>query len=234
MNKETDSSKISKSLDDFNEFLSTIDLESNRERFRKYKSVEEDLPREIQILGNIYKTYWSEPNFLSYDQFIHTVINDIESKLRAYNRKRNGDDPDSEDAYPLFLKGWIARQYRTWTSILTQIQLGYVAKTKFPNNEVTMSEELDIKGIDLRIVDYNDFGVKKVTKRTDIKISGQEKEGVIPIKYCVPSSFVLQNPKTKKGTYRKPYMEFKSDKRLDYLPNGFIIFTDKVFDEIGK
>ena len=217
---------------DFLEFLKTVDLISFRQKYAGYKSVEEDLPRNCQILNHIYKVYWVDRNFLPYEEFIKEVIKELEGNLRTYNLKRNNHDQDAEAAYPMFLKGWIARQYRTWTSIITQIQLGYLAEQYFPNNEVLMSAELDAKGIDIRIIGLADIGVKKVSARRDITILGEEKEGVVPIKYWVPSSDVLQNPRTKKGKIRKPYLDFKQDTRLDYLPNGFIVFTEEVFNDV--
>ena len=43
-----------------------------------------------------------------------------------------------------------ARIYRTWASLLTQIQGGYVAATMY--RRVDMSADLDYAGIDMRIV----------------------------------------------------------------------------------
>jgi hypothetical protein len=222
-----------KKYSEFIDFLKTIDLASFRDRFVSYKSVEEDLPKNCQILPFIYKYYWDDRNFLSYDNFIRVVVKELEVNLREYNKKRNGYDPEADKAYDLFLKGWTARQYRTWTSIITQIQLGYLFETKYPN-QVIMSSELDSQGIDIRIIGHNDFGVKKVTKRRDITISDKEKEGVVPIRYWVPNSDVLKNPKTKNGSYKKPYLDFKNDERIDILSNGFIIFTEKVLNGTEK
>jgi hypothetical protein len=213
-------------------FLSEIDLNSYRLRFRPYMSVEENLPRDIQILDFIYEYYWVKRELISFDDFIEVVIENKENELKQYNRKRNGYDEDADVVYPLFLKGYKARQYRTWASIITQIQLGYLYEELFPNDEVLMSAELDAKGIDMRVVGKKDYGVKKVSKRRDIHIHGQEIEGVVPIKYWVPKLDDLKNPYKKNGQYRVGYLAFIEDGRLDFLDNGFIIFNKNVFNNV--
>jgi hypothetical protein len=224
---------IKKTNLDFISFLKTIDLETGRNNFSKNKSVEEDLPHEIQILSDIYEIYWIEKKFINFNQFISLVISEKELLLKEYNLKRNGNSPYAESAYLAFKDGWVARQYRTWTSILTQIQLAYLFEENYPQNKVLMSEELDRSGVDIRVIGINDYGVKKLSSRQDMqKIKRLEKNGVIPITYEVPSQDILKNPKTKKGDYRKPYLKFKEDTRLDILDNGFIIFNKNIFNEL--
>lgn len=215
-------------------FLKGIDLDGYRQRYRQYMSVEENLPRNIQILDFIYRIYWEEKNLLSFDDFIQKVIEDKEENLKEYNRKRNGYDKLSDNGYPLFLKGWVARQYRTWVSIITQIQLGYLYKELYPNDKVIMNDVLDAEGVDMRVEGKKDYGVKKVSKRQDIHIHGIEKDGVVPIKYWVPNINDLKNPKKKNGEYRVGYLAFQQDGRLDFLENGFIIFNEKVFLDVEK
>lgn len=216
------------------QFLKGIDLEGYRKRYRPYVSVEENLPREIQILDFIYDIYWVKRSLLSFDDFIQLVIKSKEDSLIEYNKRRNGYDELSNVVYPLFLKGWIARQYRTWASIITQIQLGYLYEELFPKDTVVMNHILDAQGIDMRVVGKADYGVKKVTNRRDIHIRGKEKEGVIPIKYWVPKIQDLKNPKKKNGDFRVGYLSFIEDGRLDFLENGFIIFNENVFLNVKK
>lgn len=216
----------------FEYFISKINLDGGRKRFAGNKSVEEDLPKKIQIIKFIYDIYWKDRKFISFDEFIEYVISKIEDDLKLYNKKRNNYSENADAAYPAFLDGWIARQYRTWTSILTQIQLAYVAEEVFPDNEVLMSTELDSKGIDIRVVGVNDYGVKKISNRKDImKIKREESNGIVPITYWVPPYDIIKNPKTKNGNFRKPYLDFVEDKRLDILDNGFIIFNETIFDK---
>lgn len=213
-------------------FLSNIDLESYRLRFRPYMSVEENLPKEVQIIDFIYEYYWEKRDLISFDKFIDIVIKNKENNLKDYNRKRNGYDKDADLVYPLFLKGWIARQYRTWASIITQIQLGYLYEEIFPEDTVIMSASLDHDGIDMRVVGKKDYGVKKVSKRGDVNIKTKEKKGVVPIKYWVPQIKDLKNPYKKNGEYRVGYKAFIEDGRLDFFDNGFIVFNENVFKNV--
>ena len=222
-------------LKEFITFLNTIDLDNYRNKFVGNKSVEEDLPKNIQILKHIYKYYWDDRQFLLFDDFINLVIKDITDDLKYYNKKRNNFSEHSDNAYPAFLDGWIARQYRTWSSILTQIQFAYCAEEHFKNNKVLMGYELDINGVDVRVENYADFGIKKISQRKDIiKIKREEKQGVIPITYWVPPIKIIKEPFKLNGEYRKPYLQFKEDNRLDILDNGFIIFNEKVFNGITE
>lgn len=217
------------------QFLETIDLDKYRKEYSGNKSVEEDLPKNIQILPFIYEKYWDEREFISFEEFISWVISQIEDNLIAYNNKRNNFSVHAQPAYPAFKEGWIARQYRTWASILTQIQFGFCCEEYYPNNKIIMNAELDSQGVDVRVVGIADYGVKKVSNRKDIiKMKRQESEGVVPITYWVPQQDVIKNPKKKTGEFRKPYLDFKNDPRLDILSNGFIVFNKKVFDELGE
>lgn len=224
-----------KSITEFIQFLETINLDYYRKKFAANKSVEEDLPSNIQILEFIYEKYWVERSFLPFEEFIFWVISKIESNLIAYNNKRNNFSEYADSAYLAFKEGWIARQYRTWTSILTQIQFGFVCEEYYPNNKIIINPELDRQGVDVRVMDICDYGVKKFSNRKDIiKMKREESVGVVPITYWVPPQGVIKNPKKKNGDYRKPYLDFRNDTRLDILNNGFIIFNKKVFDELGK
>jgi len=213
---------------EYENFLSTIDLKKYREQYSKIKSVEEDLPKNIQILKLIYKTYWEDKKFTDYDSFWDVYFKLYEKLLIDYNIKRNGNSIHSDGAYLAFLDGLKARLYRTWASILGQIQLGYVIKSIYTDREVLMSAELDWGGVDIRVVGYEDYDVKKITKRKDIKTERINNDETIKIRYYVPSRDVIENPYLKNGEYCKPYLDFKKDNTLDILPNGFVIFTENV------
>jgi hypothetical protein len=217
---------------DYIDFLSKIDLNGYRERFKGYKSVEEDLPKDIRILDFIYKYYWYDREFLFFDEFINLVISKIEPKLKLYNLKRNNHDVDSNLSYPLFLKGWIARQYRTWASIVTQIQFGYLYEENFPIDKVIMNTELDEKGIDVRVQGKKDFEIKKVSKRTDININFDVQKNIISIRYWTPKIEDLQSPRKKNGELKVSVKHFFENEQLDFLPNGFIIFNKKIFTNV--
>jgi hypothetical protein len=222
---------------DFLIFLENINLTEYRKEFSGYRAVEENLPSNIWILSLIYEVYWNQRNFISFDDFFDLLFKEKEIDLRDYNKKRNSEDPDADNPYvfKLFLKNFKARQYRTWTSILGQIQLGLLLEEKYLEKKIEMSQELDKSGIDIRIIDKTDIinlGLKKVTKRKDINPKTEEKKGVKSIKYFVPKSDDIINNKKKNGEFRKAYIDFIEDGTLSMLKNGFIIFTEKITQKI--
>ena len=225
---------------DFLIFLENINLIEYRKEFSGYRAVEENLPQNTWILSLIYEIYWNQRNFISFDDFFDLFFKEKENDLRDYNKKRNNGDPDADNPYvfKLFLKNFKARQYRTWTSILGQIQLGLLLEEKYLEKKIEMSQELDKSGIDIRIIDKIDetdiinLGLKKVTKRKDINPKTEEKKGVKSIKYFVPKSDDIINNKKKNGEFRKAYIDFIEDGTLSMLKNGFIIFTEKTTQKI--
>jgi hypothetical protein len=225
---------------DFLIFLENINLIEYRKKFSGYRAVEENLPKNIQILSLIYETYWNQRNFLSFDDFFDLFFKEKENDLRNYNKKRNNEDPDADNpsVFKLFLKNFKARQYRTWASIIAQIQLGLLLEEKYLEKKIEMSQELDNSGVDIRIVDkidetdIIDLGLKKETKRKDINTKTSEKEGVKSIKYFVPKFDDIINNKKKNGEFKKPYNDFMKDETLSVLKNGFIIFTEKISQKI--
>ncbi len=135
-----------------------------------------------------------------------------------------------------FYLGLPARIYRTWASIITQIHAGYVAESVFGAGSVEMSETLDHQGADFRVTYKNkklNYQVKKEThsrevrkqKESKIKLDGE----FIDILYSVPTNDIFDNPKTKKGEWRKPYKEFIANKNLERFNNGFVVFTPTIF-----
>lgn len=98
-----------------------------------------------------------------------------------------------------------------------------------------MSEELDAMGADIR-VEYKGHFLNYQIKKTSY--SGVKSGRPLPRKrrldgesidllYEVPSC--LNDPKTKDGRFREPYLRFIKDKRTTALPNGFVIFTENAF-----
>lgn len=138
-----------------------------------------------------------------------------------------------------FYSGLPARTYRTWASLITQIQAGYQAEAVFGHGTVTMKTELDRKGIDIQ-VNYKgktiNFQVKKNSLSREVRQGKKIKQKVeiINLYYEVPSSEVFANPKTKKDKWRKPYLEFINNTKLYRLKNGFVIFTEKYFTDEKK
>ena len=53
-------------LENFEIFLSNVDLSKYRELYSPIKIVEMDLPKEIQALNSIYSLYWDENEVFNY------------------------------------------------------------------------------------------------------------------------------------------------------------------------
>jgi hypothetical protein len=220
-------------LEKFEKFLKTVNLQSYRKKYSRIKIVEMDLSKNIQAIELLYKTYWSERNFLSFDDFYNRYLKEKKGPLEEFRLK-------STMCMDCFYRGLKARIYRTWAGLITQIHAGYVAESIFGNKTVSMSAELDSQGADIR-VEYRgyflNYQVKKtshsgVMSRRPLPRKSKLKGEPIDIKYEVPN--ILSNPKTKKGEFRKPYLRFLEDKRTRAFENGFVVFTPYTFEQKKK
>ncbi len=217
-------------LKEFSNFLKNVDLDSYRVKYRPIKIVEMDLPSEIQALKLIYKTYWEKKDFMSFDDFYKKYEDELNEKLENFRKK-------IQMCEQCFYLGLPARIYRTWASIITQIHAGYIAESVFGDGSVDMSEKLDHAGIDF-LVNYNgyilNYQVKKETESREVrkekKHKNENKGESINIFYKVPQSKIFEDPKTKKGEFRKPYLDFINNKNLERYNNGFIVFTKEQFE----
>ena len=218
----------------FEKFLQSINLDSHREKYRPIKLVEMDLPKEIQAISLLYKTYWDKKKFLDYEDFYKEYLNAYKADIENFRKKITM-------CKDCFYRGLPARIYRTWASIITQIHAGYVAESVFGEDSVSMSAELDHQGADFqanyrgKILNYQ---VKKASfsrevrteKKSKTKIKGQ----FIDIKYEVPSEDYFKNPKKRDGEYKLPYLRFTQNKELKRLSNGFVVFTPYTFERKKK
>ena len=217
-------------LEKFSDFLRTVNLQDYRKKYSRVKIVEMDLPKDVQAIVLLYKVYWEEREFLSFDDFYERYLEEKNEKLEKFRLK-------STMCKGCFYRGLKARIYRTWAGLITQIHAGYVAESVFGKKTVTMSVELDSQGADIR-VEYEghflNYQVKKtsnsgVMSRRPLPRKSRLNGEPIDIKYEVPTC--LSNPKTKKGKFRIPYLRFLKDERTTAFENGFVIFTPKVFKE---
>lgn len=215
-------------LEEFTNFLKTVDLKGYREKYAKIKIVEMDLPKEIQAIELLYKVYWVEKKFISFEEFYERYLNEKKDAIERFRIKITM-------CKDCFYRGLKARIYRTWAGLITQIHAGYVAESVFGKGTVEMSRELDSMGADIRVIykgHFLNYQVKK-TSFSGVKSSRplprnkKLKGEPIDIYYEVPSC--LTNPKTKSGEFRKPYLRFLEDKRTEAFPNGFVVFTKEAF-----
>lgn len=214
-------------LSRFNDFLSSIDLDSLGKEYRPIKIVELDMPKEVQALACIYKEYWDKRNsWVGYKEFYEIYKNSLHSELEEWRKKCQF----SEETFYL---GLPARIYRTWASLLTQIQGAYVAEEIYGKGEVEMGVGIDQSGKDLVITlplpekPRLPVQIKKLSGRLEARRKGNPKHSYIQIVYAVPPS----GEYTPTGKKSKPYHDWKQKwgDRLDRLDNGFVIFKPEMF-----
>lgn len=216
----------------FDNFLQSVDLKSYRDMYRPIKIVEMDMPKDVQAIKMLYKVYWDQKRFLSFEDFYQEYLNSQKTEVESF-RKRTTMCEDC------FYRGLPARIYRTWASIVTQIHAGYVAESVFGEGTVAMSEELDHQGADFQVLYKNKILNYQVKKKS---FSGEVRRGkggvknkiegeFIDINYEVPSGDYFENPKKKDGEYKLPYKRFQENKELKRFPNGFVVFTPFPFEQ---
>lgn len=216
-------------LKKYESFLEAVKLDMYREMYQGIKIVEMDLPKNIQVLDLIYETYWKEKNFIHYEKFYDLYKEKYKVDLELFRNK-------TQMCETCFYLGLPARTYRTWVSIITQIQAGYLAENFFGAGTVSMSTELDRQGADFQVNINNtilNFQVKKESYSREVRKEKKTKKSVegllININYSVPDWKILVNPKKRNGEFRKPYLDFQKKKTLRQLSNRFIIFTEEIF-----
>jgi hypothetical protein len=215
-------------LEKFDKFLQTVPLKDYRKKYSSIKIVEMDLPKEIQAINLLYKVYWEEKKFISFEKFYERYLEEKNELLEKFRKK-------TTMCKDCFVRGIEARTYRTWAGLITQIHGGYVAESVFGEGTVSMSRELDSLGADIRVNYKNhilNYQVKKtsfsgVMSRVPLPRKKKNEGENIDIKYEVPTC--LSDPKTKKGELRLPYLRFLEDKRTASFDNGFVIFTAETF-----
>jgi len=215
-------------LEKFDKFLQTVPLKDYRKKYSSIKIVEMDLPKEIQAINLLYKVYWEEKKFISFEKFYERYLEEKKELLEKFRKK-------TTMCQDCFIRGIEARIYRTWAGLITQIHGGYVAESVFGEGTVSMSRELDSLGADIRVKYKNhilNYQVKKtsfggVMSRVPLPRKKKNEGENIDIKYEVPAC--LSDPRTKKGKFRLPYLRFLEDKRTASFDNGFVVFTVETF-----
>jgi len=223
-------------LQKIEKFLQSVNLKSYREKYRPIKIVEMDLPKDMQAIKLLYKVYWDDKRFISYDDFYEEYFKKHKKEIRVFQRKTGM-------CWKCFKKGLPARIYRTWASIITQIHAGYVAESVFGGGTVAMSEKLDHQGADFQ-VKYKgkilNYQVKKESQSREVRKAKKVKKKIagkfIDILYQVPNYDRIKNPHRKDGKgFYKDYQDFKEGfldpGYLKVFDNGFVIFTPRVFEE---
>lgn len=216
----------------FDNFLQSVDLKSYRDKYRPIKIVEMDLPKEVQAINMLYRVYWDQKKFLSFEDFYKEYLNSQKTEIESFRQKITM-------CKDCFYRGLPARIYRTWASIITQIHAGYVAESVFGEGTVAMSGELDHQGADFQ-VKYGgkilNYQVKKKSFSGEVRrgkggVKKQIDGEFVDINYEVPSSDYFDNPKKKDDGYKLPYKRFQENKELKRFPNGFVVFAPYAFEQ---
>lgn len=216
-----------KTREEFETFLSNVDLEKYRALYSKIKIVEMDMPKNIQALDLIYECYWDNQEFLSFEDFYAKYALRYSVELKAFNTF-------TQMCETCFNKGLPARIYRTWASLITQIQAGYLVNDFLSEAIVEMNSNLDRSGIDFKVT-YNNieylFQVKKDSQSRERRVPKSIKNDaqIITIKYSVPTRDIFDSPLKRNGEYKKAYQEFINNTALKRLDNGFVVFTKDIF-----
>lgn len=227
-------------LQRFRDFLGSIPLDKYREELKNVKWVEQDLPKEILPLASIFKYYWEERNFLNFEDWFETFWKEINDKIESkkvleefkryyFNRKLEEND--------WFKKGFKARMYRTWVSILTQLDFcylfEYLTTRRNMNLKLECSADLDVKGIDAKVNDI-EFQIAKITHRKEAR-SASKRKSLIPIPYAVFNieefEKLINSSRVKDKTgYQKSLQAFK--RYFIRLKNGFVVFHENYLESI--
>ncbi len=222
----------------YRKFLESIPLDKYREELKDIKWVEQNLPKEILPLASIFKYYWETREFLSFEDWFETFWEEIntepQSKGALRQFKKYYFDKDNDG---WFKKGFKARMYRTWVSVLTQLDFcymfEYVCAKENKNLRLECNAELDVKGIDAKVNEIN-FQVSKISQRKEARTAGSKKT-VITIPYAVFNieEFVRrsESPRVKdKNGYVKALDSFR--KYFILLKNGFVVFSENYLKPI--
>jgi hypothetical protein len=229
-----------KDLERYREFLASIPLDRYREELKCVKWVEQDLPTEILPLTSIFKYYWEDREFLSFDQWFDVFWNEIntspESKRALEEFKRYFFNRSIEEN-DWFKKGFKARMYRTWVSVLTQLDFcymfEYVCAKEGKDLKLECNAELDAKGVDARVKEIG-FQIAKISQRKEAR-TVKRKKTVITIPYAVfnVTEFArkIASPRVKdKEGYQNALKSF--NKYFVRLKNGFVVFSERYLRQI--
>ncbi len=219
-------------------FLESIPLNKYREELKDVKWVEQDLPKEMLPLVSIFKYYWEERQFLIFDkwfEFFWKEFNTNSQSKEALKQFKKYYFDKNNDGW--FKKGFKARMYRTWVSVLTQLDFcymfEYICAKEGKYLQLECNAKLDTKGIDAKVNDIR-FQVAKISQRKEARTAGGKKT-VVTIPYAVFNIEEFErrceSPRVKdKGGYQKALASFH--KYFIRLKNGFVVFNENYLKRI--
>ena len=233
--------KASYALHQYREFLESINLREYREKLKRIKWVEHDLPREIRPQASIFRHYWDEQNFLDFESWFEDFWQELHSNPTSFAVlkyfKKYYFDKNNDGWFKL---GFMARMYRTWTAVLTQLDFcymfAYVCHKRAKSVNLKCNADLDYKGIDLRVGDM-DFEVSKITERKEARSAQTARRNRIRIPYAVfnvseyeRKSLSSRVSPVNRKKYHNALQAFQ--KYFFILSNGFVVFGEEYVDQI--
>ncbi|RTI13152.1 restriction endonuclease [Thermus scotoductus] len=229
------SSKAQNALEAFEDFLRGLDLESYGGKYRSTKTVEQDLPRELNPLPDLYEHYWkpnaNHPFFPPFEEFFSQWWDRRLKPLDEFIRKYFWGC-----SYEFVRLGLEARLYRTAISIWTQFHFCYRWQASCTLS-LQAAPELDSQGIDaliqVRAEHLVGIQIKKESYRKEARGENrfvrkrQIVSALLEIPYTLQTREELQkranHAKTRKETY---LLWLQVANHLEHLPNNFVIFRE--------
>lgn len=236
-------SKAQNALEAFEAFLRGLDLESYGGKYRSIKTVEQDLPKELNPLPDLYEHYWkpgeNHPSFPPFEEFFSrwwdTRLKPLDEFIRKYFWGCS---------YEFVRLGLEARLYRTAISIWTQFQFCYrwQASCTFP---LQAAPELDLQGIDALLQTSTGhlvgIQIKKESYRSEARGENrflrkrQTVSALVEIPYTLQTRDELlkraNRAKTRKDTY---LLWLQVADHLERLPNNFVIFRESYVQRVER
>ena len=209
--------------ENFERFLQGINLDLYREKYARIKLVELDMPKFIRPIDHLYREYWERrAKYPDFDSFYRIYRHELSPDIEAFR----DECLFSEET---FERGLPARIYRTWASLLTQIQGGYAAESLYGVGNVRMSAPLDYNGVDIQLQTEQgeiNIQIKKETLSREARQPKPKKRKeikIVEITYEVPGCAPV-TPKTGRPSQSFERWQEKWRGKLKRLDNGFIVF----------
>lgn len=220
----------------FEQFLAGIGLKKFRKKYKPIKIVEMDLDREIIPVYFIIKVYWKNKEFLPFNAFYKKYLAEYKKKLEKFRKK-------VQMCKKCFYKGLEARVYRTWVSLLTQIQGAFVAAEVFGQENIHMNGALDVeKGVDFQIRHNKktcNIHISKISQSREVRQARPKPKHLLPGVHILLPYLVWRPSKTgrthwKNGTPLKWFIDSQLKEAGERLPNGFIIFKTELLEDLKR
>ncbi len=220
----------------FERFLASVPLERYRNELLQVKTIEQDLPPELNPLPAIYNAFWVEEprSFPDYEVFFERWWQDHLEPLDGFIRKYFWGC-----SHEFVFLGFKARLYRTLISVLTQFHFAYMWRA-YCDLPLESSAELDMKGIDglTRCKGATvALQVKKETYRAEARRGGRfafrrrYADWAVEIPYTITSRDELQRilGRSRRPETRERYelLLMLAERWQRSLENGFVVFQQE-------